>query len=75
MIDHQEKCGIFDVILNNFYGGIFDAILKYRDTRSSGHYAPFLLAPAEGWGPFGPLGPCGPYWGPLAPSGVTMSKP
>ena len=23
-------------------------------TRSSGRYAPFILAPAEGWGPFGP---------------------
>ena len=27
----------------------------YR-TRRSGRYAPILLAPAEGWGPFGPLG-------------------
>ena len=26
------------------------------DTRRSGCYAPILLAPAEGWGPFGPLG-------------------
>ena len=46
-------------ILSNFYL-----------TRSSGRYAPFLLAPAEGWGPFGPLGPCRPYWGPLDPSGI-----
>ena len=25
-------------------------------TRRSGRYAPIILAPAEGWGPFGPLG-------------------
>ena len=29
-------------------------IYKFEFTRSSGHYAPFLLAPVEGWGPFGP---------------------
>ena len=29
---------------------------KYNYTRRSGHYAPILLAPAEGWRPFGPLG-------------------
>ena len=28
--------------------------LYFRNTRSSGRYAPFLLAPAEGWGPSGP---------------------
>ena len=31
-------------------------ILTFVDTRRSGRYAPILLAPAEGWGPFGPLG-------------------
>ena len=41
------------------------------ETRRSGHYAPILLAPAEGWGPFGPWGPC---WGPSAPSRVAISK-
>ena len=30
--------------------------LYYYITRISGHYAPILLVPAEGWGPFGPLG-------------------
>jgi len=25
-------------------------------TRRFEHYAPILLAPVEGWGPFGPLG-------------------
>ena len=29
----------------------------FNFTRSSGHYAPFLLAPAEGWGE-------GSLWGP-----------
>ena len=28
----------------------------FKVTRRSGRYAPILLAPAEGWGPFGPLG-------------------
>ena len=27
----------------------------YSDNRRSGRYAPILLAPAEGWGPFRPL--------------------
>ena len=31
-------------------------LLTYNDTRRSRHYVPILLAPAEGWGPFGPLG-------------------
>ena len=44
------------------------------NTRRSGCYAPILLAPAEGWGPFGPLGPCGPCWGPSAPTRVALSK-
>ena len=26
---------------------------KYIETRRSGRYAPIILAPAEGWGPFG----------------------
>ena len=29
---------------------------KYIIARRSGRYVPILLAPAEGWGPFGPLG-------------------
>ena len=29
-------------------------ISKFNITRSSGRYVPILLAPAEGWGPFGP---------------------
>ena len=41
---------------------------EYWKTRRSGRYAPILLAPAEGGGPFGP------FWGPLAPSRVTISK-
>ncbi len=38
-------------------------ITKYCKTRRSGHYAPILLAPVEGWGPFGPLGPFEPSGG------------
>ena len=33
-----------------------DIFTRYGITRRSGRYAPILLAPAEGWGPFGPLG-------------------
>ena len=47
---------------------ISNNVLKYTSTRRSGHYAPILLAPAEGWGPFRP------FWGPLAPSSVEESK-
>ena len=32
---------------------IYIFILLFFKTRSSGRYAPLLLAPAEGWGPFG----------------------
>ena len=41
---------------------------QYLITRRSGRYAPILLAPAEGWGPFRPS------WGPSAPSRVAISK-
>ena len=46
---------------------LFKIIILY--TRSSGRYAPFLLAPAEGiGGPFGPsLEPFGPSRGPKGP--------
>ena len=30
--------------------------ILFNSTRRSGHYAPILLVPVEGWGPFGPLG-------------------
>ena len=33
---------------------IYIYIYIYVYTRSFGRYAPILLAPAEGWGPFGP---------------------
>ena len=40
----------------------------YLVTRRSERYAPILLAPAEGWGPFRPC------WGLSAPSKVAISK-
>ena len=47
---------------------------EYGNTRRSGRYAPILLAPAEGWGPFGPLRALRALLGPSAPSRVTISK-
>ena len=62
-----------------WYQNILKILHEYSPStlysRCSGHYAPFLLAPAEGWGPFRSLGPCGPRWEPPAPSRVAMSKP
>ena len=45
-------------------------------TRNSRCYAPFHLAPAEGWVPLEPLRPWRPYWGMKAPSSQTyQTKP
>merc|ERR1712030_246197 len=54
-------------------------ILKYTLciilTRRFGRpTAALLLAPAEGWGPFGPPGHFGPCWGPSAPSPSFLPK-
>ena len=42
----------------------FQNLVNIKKTRRYGRYAPILLAPAEGWGPFRL------FWGPSAPSRV-----
>ena len=56
-----SKLLVFEYEIRNSYSNnkIISMLLLYMQiwfTRRSGHYAPILLAPAEGWGPFGPLG-------------------
>ena len=43
-------------------------VLKHTDRRCGRPTATLLLAPAEGWGPFGPC------WGPSAPSPCSPQK-
>ena len=49
-------------------------LVFFLKTRRFVSYTPILLAPAEGWGPFGPLGALQALLGPSAPSRIGISK-
>ena len=53
-IHFYPKFGIHEIV--QFYEIFSIHLYLYLYTRRSGCYAPILLAPPEGWGPFGPVG-------------------
>ena len=57
------------IVLDMSTYDVLHVIIFYFTTRSSGRFAPLLLAPAEGLGalraPWGPAGPAGGLWPPV----------